>query len=161
MRSFRHRFQNSIGKKNLAMSQAPPPFDINRLSQLKQDIEKLNEHRKKAKTEVDGLENQCIQALVQMGIRYVDESGTGNGPFWSLAKNKTDGSWNSERYIEFFTMLLKDIQQGRQYTPAQCSELASNYLKQHEKRKLVLSKMTKAQQRGIDDLKAWVAGRDA
>jgi len=134
-------------------------FDLSKLSALKQQIDHFKDQSKKAKSEVDLMEAQCIQMLIQMGKRYVDESGTGNGPFWSLSKSKSDGSWNADRYTDFFTTLLTDMQQGRVYTPAQLAELAVQFLKQFEKRKLVLAKLSKKGQEGIGDLQSWVSGQ--
>jgi len=135
-------------------------IDIHRLSGLKQQMDKLAEQRKVCKTQVDEIESQCIAALVQMGVRYVDESANGAGPFWSLVKSKSDGSWNTERYNEFFAGLLTELNNGKQFTPSQCSELAVTYLKNFEKRKLALSKLQMVRQKNIDDLRLWLAGKD-
>ncbi len=135
------------------------PPDLSKLSALKHQIDQFKDQQKKAKAEVDVMEAQCVQLLIQMGKRYVDESGNGNGPFWSLSKSKSDGSWNADRYTEFFTTLLTDMHQGKVYSPAQIAEHAVQYLKQFEKRKLVLVKLSKKGQEGIGDLSAWVSGQ--
>ena len=133
-------------------------IDVARLNQLKVQMDKLAEQRKTTKTQVDEIERQCVEALVKHGIRYIDESGTGNGPYWSLNKKKSDGSWNAERYEEFFTGLLTELANGKRFTPAQCMELAQNYLKQFETRKLVLTKLAQQRQKGIADLLEWLKG---
>jgi len=36
----------------------------------------------------DEIEAQVVDALMKTGIRYIDESGNGSGPFWVLEKNR-------------------------------------------------------------------------
>jgi len=135
-------------------------IDIPRLAVLKAQSEKLAEQKKHIKTETDMIEAQCIEALVKMGKRYIDQSGNGAGPFYSLHKVKSDGGFNQERYIEFFTSLISEFNNGKRYTPQQCFELVQNYLKQFEKRKLGLTKLTQVRRKDIEDLKLWLQGKD-
>jgi len=146
----------------MSAAQPQPQQQINvnvaRLSQLKAMLEKMGEQRKTTKSQLDEIETQAIDALMRIGIRYIDESGNGAGPFWVLGKQKNDGSWSNERYTEFFTTLMSELRAGKQFTPEQCAALAQQYLKQFEKRRLCLNKLSQARQRGVEDLRAWLAG---
>lgn len=146
----------------------PPPavapqrqINVNRLNELKIRIDKLAEEKKVIKGEATQIEAQCIAALVQMGKRYIDESNNGAGPFYSLSKVKSDGSFNQERYLEFFSSLIAEFKAGKNYTPQQCYELTQVYLKQFEKRKLGLTKLNQVRRKDIEDLKLWLNGGDA
>ncbi len=143
------------------MSAPPVQIDVQKLSMLKASIEKLGEQRKTTKNELDQLENAAIEALMTMGVRFIDESGTGAGQFWVLGKLKNDGSWSIERYIEFFTTLLSEMGNGKRFTPEQCAQHSQQYLKQFEKRRLGLNKVTQTRQRGVEDLRSWLTGKDA
>lgn len=139
------------------MQQSEQKIDIGRLAGLKLKLEKLREERTKTKSETDDLEQHAIQALMQMGVRFVDVSNTGQGPFWVIGKDKSDGSFNRERYHEFFTALLIEIQKDPgSVTVDKCTELSINYLKQFEKRRFVLNKLSRPGQRGVEDLKKWL-----
>ncbi len=136
-----------------------PPIDLVLYSNLKNHLKALAEQRKVTKTQIDQIEEKCIQTLVSIGVRFVDESdGKGMGPYHCLAKSKTEGGWNNERYLDFFRHLLEAIQQGHQLTPVKCVELATSYLKQFEKRKLKLNKVTQRPKPGIEDLQKFLQG---
>jgi chaperonin cofactor prefoldin len=141
---------------------APAPaqnsINIQRLAQLRQTIEKMAEQRKATKTQLDEIEAQAIEALMRMGIRYIAE--TPDGPYWVLGKAKSDGSWNLERYKEFFSTLLTEMGAGKRFTPEQLATLAQQYLKQFEKRRLQLNKLSQARQKTVEDLRDWLAGKD-
>ena len=130
--------------------------DIGRLALLKTQLETIGDQRKGVKMEYDQLEQHGVNMLLQLGVRYVDQSSTGAGPFWVLGKEKSDGSFNRERYNEFFIGLLGEMQ-GASMTPDKCSDLAMNYLKQFEKRRLVLNKLTHCRQKVVEDLIQWLA----
>jgi hypothetical protein len=131
-------------------------IDIGRLTNLKLQIEKMKEQRQKTKTEMDELEQHAVSALLHMGVRYVDVSNTGQGPFWVLGKEKSDGSFNRERYVEFFSALLGEMKTDPNLNVDKCTALAMNYLKQFEKRRLMLNKLSRPGQRGVEDLKRWL-----
>lgn len=133
-------------------------MDINALNNLKNHMDKLKEQRTATKAQLDTIEQQAISQLMALGVRYVDASGTGEGPFWVLGKSKTDGTWNRDRYIEFFGKMMQEMAQNKQFTPAQLSDLAVEYLRQFEKRTLVLNKLRQCRVKTIDDLKVWLAG---
>jgi polyhydroxyalkanoate synthesis regulator phasin len=131
--------------------------DIGALNNLKLMMEKLKTQRSEAKGQLDEIEQHAVSKLMEMGVRFVDESGTGQGPYWTLCKEKNDGSFSKERYRDFFSQLLKELQSGKQYTPDDCTQLAQNYLKQFEKRRLVLNKLSQSRQSGVEDLRQWLA----
>jgi chaperonin cofactor prefoldin len=148
-------------KSETIMSQIQAPqINIGRLSQLRQQIEKIAETRKTTKTQLDEIEAQAIDAMMKMNRRSIGESP--DGPFWVLGKAKTDGSWNADRYREFFTLLLTELRAGKQFTPEQLVQQAQKYLKQFEKRRLQINKLAQArqQQNGVQDLRDWLAGKD-
>lgn len=134
-----------------------PNINIKQLAQLKAHIEKLGENRKNTKSQLDAIEAAAIEGMMKFGVRYIDESGNGQGPFWVLGKQKNDGSWSTERYIEFFTMILTQVRNNPNVTPEQCAALAQQYLKGFEKRSLCLNKRTQARQKGVEDLRIWLA----
>jgi hypothetical protein len=140
------------------MEQAPN-IDIGKLSHLRASIDKLGEQRKVIKGQLDEIEVQAVDALMRLGVRFIDESGQGAGPFWVLGKQKNDGSWSHDRYIEFFGLLMVELQK-QQLTPEQCATLAQTYLKQYEKRRLVLNKLLQARQKGVEDLRLWLEKGD-
>ena len=131
--------------------------DIGRLAALKLQIENMRQQRQKTKTEMDELQQHAVQALLQMGVRFVDVSNCGQGPFWVLGKEKSDGSFNRERYHEFFSLLLGEMKTNPNgVTPDKCTQLAMNYLKQFEKRRLCLNKLSRPGPKGVEDLKRWL-----
>jgi hypothetical protein len=135
-------------------------IDVHTLNELRIQMEQLKDQRTNTKSQLDELEASAIAALVQMGVRYVDASGNGSGPFWVLGKDKTDGSFNRERYVSFFEILIADLKNGKEYSPVKCGELALEYLKTFEKRRLRLNKLSQCRTRGIEDLLRWLNGED-
>ena len=140
------------------MQQAPQQINVSILSQLKHELDQISAHRKKVKDKYDEQIQSVIEVLLQIGIRYVDESNEGRGPFWTLGKLKQDATWNNERLVEFFTLLLQDLQAGKQYTPVQCADEAKKFIAQYETRKLCLNPLTQCRQKGIEDLVLWMRG---
>jgi hypothetical protein len=128
--------------------------NIDDIANLKNQLDALGEQRKQFKGQLDELEQQAVAALLQMNVRSV-----GEGPCWALGKHKTDGSFNRERFIEFFGLLAEERQKrGGAMSPADEATLASTYLKKFEKRILVLNKLNKPPaQKGCEDLKEWMA----
>lgn len=137
------------------------PVDLTKLSQYKDQIDKMNEQKKAVKLQYDEIENRAVELLLGLGVRYVDQSGNGSGPFWTLSKATQEGSWKQQTLLEFFTNLTTDIyQHGKRYTPEQCVQLAQKFLKSFEKRKLKIAKLTQARLKTVEDLKLWLAGKD-
>lgn len=130
-----------------------------RLLVLKQELEAMRETRAKAKTELDEIEKQAVQYLLHAGVRYIDSSNCGQGPYWVLTKGKADGSFNRERYVEFFSILLQRIHASpNEHGVEKCVDCALEYLKQFEKKRIVLQKSTRPpMQRGVEDLKTWIS----
>lgn len=123
------------------------------------EIDQLKEETKSRKSQYDVMETQAISALLKVDRRVIDMSGEGKGPYMSLAKRKNDGSWNTERYNDFFSNLLQAIQAGQIKSNKQCSDLAVQYLKKFEKRGLTLNIVKHPPRRNdTQDLQAWVRG---
>lgn len=129
---------------------------IKSLSQLRAQIEALAKQKKTIKTQLDTIEQAAIHFMRANKKRYIDESGTGVGPYWTLVKDTREGGWKDERYHEFFTKVLSDQQQGKRWTPEELTALAKVYLKTFEKRDLKIEKHTTIRQRGTDDLEEWI-----
>lgn len=144
------------------MEQQPqaPPIDLNQLTALRTEMEALNKQKKTIKTRLDDVESRCIEALMAMRVRYVDVSNTGQGPYYTLSKKKTEGSWSKERYIDFFNWFVPELQAGRITNTGQCMEAAMKYLEQFSKRTLTLNKVTAVRSKTIDDLEAFLNGKD-
>lgn len=138
---------------------AAPPINIARLSELSKILKSMGEQRKNVKSQYDDIQTQATNALMSMGKRYIDESGTGAGPFWTLCKDKKEGNWRAERYMEFFTIILTQMNSGTKFTPNQLAELAVQYLKQFEKRGLKVEPHTQIRGKGVEDLRAWLDGK--
>ena len=134
--------------------------DIQKLQRTREALDQKKEESKTLKSEYDRLENLAINALVNRNRRFVDVSNQGKGPFLSLAKKKNDGSWNTERYDEFFRHLLTSLQKGEINDPHQLTLAAQKFLKQFEKRGLTLTELKKPPaQHTIEDLQEWLTGQ--
>jgi hypothetical protein len=131
-------------------------IDLNNLHALKSQIKLLQSQRKDAKSQIEDIEQKAIGLLMNMGVRYVDESGRGQGPYWTLVKAKVDSSFSKERLTTFFNTLLTELKNGAVYTPEQCALMAQAYIKQFQKRKLMLKKLTQCRQKGVEDLREWL-----
>jgi hypothetical protein len=130
--------------------------DVGRLDGLKNQLEKLKDARSKTKAETDELEQLAIATLMQIGVRYIDLSGNGSGPFYCICKDKSAGSFNRERLLEFFNKIIPEIKANpTSVTSDKCVDLAFEFLGQFEKRKLVLNKLTQVKTRSVDDLREW------
>jgi hypothetical protein len=143
------------------MNSSPPQattghVDVRALDALKENMSKLKHQRTATKLQLVQLEENAIKQLMALGVRYVDQSGTGEGPFWVLGKTKTDGGWNRARYHEFFSKLLVELAKGVQFTAAQLGDLAQDYLKQFEKRTLTINKVSQCRLKSTDDLQSWL-----
>lgn len=134
-------------------------IDVARLHTLSEHIRALDTEKKGVKQEFDDIVEHAITALVQLNVRYIDVSQTGEGPFWVLGKSKNESGFNRERLQEFFRILLTELQQnpGRA-TPEVCTQLALEYLTRFQKRKLVLNKSTRAPiGNDVEELKRWLS----
>jgi hypothetical protein len=145
------------------MASAPPQqnqqFDLSPLAQFKHQLEQLNEQKKGIKANHDALEKKAVDIMLQNNIRYVEEQGADPKAYWCLSKAKSEGSFKKERFMEFFTLLLRALEANR-LTPSQCTEMALGYLAQFQKRSLKLERVS--QPRGsatCEELKLWLAGK--
>lgn len=129
---------------------------IKGFAQLKAAMEQIAAQRKNLKSKIDEFQTSAVQAMRLAKKRYIDESGTGAGPFWTLCKDSKEGNWKDERYNDFFTMLLSELRNGKTFTPEQITAEAKKYLKQFEKRDLKLEKHTTIRHKGTDDLELWL-----
>jgi len=132
--------------------------DMQKLVECRNKLESLKNERKEYAQVAEELEQRAVHVLMQMGKSFIDESGDGRGPFWTLAKSTSSGAFTKDRQIVFFTELLRKIQQGSQPTPEQIVEGVKTYLEQFEKRKLVLHRNNTANPKDLDELKQWLQG---
>ena len=139
--------------------QGKQPVNIGMLSQLKAQLENLGKQRRTLQTQFSEIEQKAINLLMEMGVRYIDESGgEGKGPFWVMQKAKSESGWNDDRYIEFFEKLNQEWSQGRKYTSGQMMEQAKKFIGQFQKRKIQLVKRSSVRTKNVEDLKQWLAG---
>jgi hypothetical protein len=130
--------------------------NTDRLLQLHDKMNELKSVRSATKVELSAIEKQMVIHMVELRTRCIDASGRGEGPFWVLAKGKTDGSWNRERYLDFFDILLR-AQSDKAFNPAELANSAADYIRQFEKRSLALNRVTQfPRNKTIDDLLAWL-----
>lgn len=99
------------------------------------------------------------------GIRFVDESDSGIGPYWTLAKETSGGSLNRAKGIEFFDIMLTRLRTTHntaldQVTALDLYNLYSEYLKTMQKRKIVLKKVNQVTRRDIQDLVDFLANKE-
>lgn len=137
-------------------------IDFKVLTRLKDNIDRIKQERSATKQQVDEIENVIITTLLGMGVRYVDESQRGSGPFYILGKHRVEGSFNKERLLEFFELLLQKIYSSQvRLTPHECSTMAAQYLRKYEKRSIVLNKLSSCgTKEGVADLTRWVNRED-
>ena len=145
-------------KRNTLKMASGNTVDLPRLAQLKHNMEEIAKQRKNTKSQLDEVEQRSAEMMLKMNIRFIDESGSGAGPFWTLCKDKKEGNWKTDRYMEFFTLMLTKMNSGERYTAEQLTTTAQAYLKQFEKRGLKIEKHTQTRQKGCEDLRVWLAG---
>lgn len=143
------------GSSNEALSE-----NLVSLKSVRESLTQIKEQRKVMKTQSDVLQQQAIRAMMNLGVRYVDESGTGKGPFWTVCKDKSDGSFSKDRYMEFFAALLDKLRTDQAFrnavTPQVCTEMAMTYLKQFQKRRLILTPLSQCRHGGVEELRQWL-----
>ena len=89
-------------KRNTLKMASGNTVDLPRLAQLKHNMEEIAKQRKNTKSQLDEVEQRSAEMMLKMNIRFIDESGSGAGPFWTLCKDKKEGNWKTDRYMEFF-----------------------------------------------------------
>ncbi len=141
----------------------PVQFEQKRLQSLMDFHKQITAFKEAKQTFKDKMvedQNYIIAWLLQHKIRFVDASGRGAGPFWSLCKDKNSGQFKRELLMQFFDGMIKQIrtpnQQPQQMTSQYWTDMAINFLKRHEKRKIILKPLTRPPvQVGVADLIAW------
>lgn len=137
-----------------------PNVDIGRLHEINSSLSQLKNDSKLLKSEENAIKNQAIEAMINMRLRYISETPSGDGPYWCLNKSVSEGSFNSERQLEFFTIFLtkcNDSSFTASLTPESCIAMVSEYLSKFQKRKLVLKRQNALKSgETIDSLLHWL-----
>lgn len=149
-------FQQQQQQIQQQQQQLESQVDMQKLTALKQNLMKIKDLRAKTKAEYDEIEQTAVNLLLSLNVRYVDVSGKGAGPYWVLSKESTNGTFNKERFNEFFSRILQEIRSNPNVSAEQCSTYAAEFLKQFEKRRLVLNQVSTCRVKGVDDLKRWL-----
>ena len=142
---------------------ASTPFDVTKLQKLTQfhaRASRMKEERKSFKNEMQEDEKYIIEWLIAAKNRFIDSSGKGAGPFWTLCKDKNSAQFKRELYMVFFTDMFKQLRTPNQnpahQTPQYWTEAAIQFLQKHEKRKICLKPLTRPPLvAGVADLVAW------
>jgi hypothetical protein len=134
--------------------------DLEKLNSLKLTLQQLGESRKKTKSDAEEIEKKAIELLMQHGIRYVDASNNGSGPFWTLVKTRSEGTFNADRAEKFYELILANISNNSTLTAKQIVAHQHIYMKQFCKRSLGLSKLVQCPGKSITDLKEFMEGKD-
>jgi hypothetical protein len=133
--------------------------DLATMIHLREKLDQCAQAKKEIKTQYDPLESKGIEWMMQNGKRYIDKSNTGAGPFITLVKKTEPGSFNKDRYLEFFSLLLPVIRSGEVQTPEQCLAKVNEYLSRFTKRKLGLEQVDRQPPKYMDELREFLAGR--
>lgn len=139
-----------------AASHGPSPQQIGcNLSKLKEEIKNITARKKQCQTEYDNIESQAVELMLKAN-KAVIAAGP-QGPYFMLGKHRQDGSWKSERYRDFFRILIAMIRAGKVINEHHATKFAHEYLHRFEKRKIVLKKHKTLQEPkdSIQDLVNW------
>jgi hypothetical protein len=134
--------------------------DIKELHHLKGLLDTANKGKKTQKARIAEIYANVVPFLKKRGLRYIDAAtaGPGTGPFFVLSKHTQEGSWNKERYTEYWTKFLKVLQTNPYEldTPQKCEESMHKFLKEFEKRTLVINEVMQVREKdGVDRLMLW------
>lgn len=142
-----------------ANSSVGAPPNLNRLNQLTQELERITKQRKTFKNEMAGIQDVAKEGLLRMDKLFIDESGNGSGPFWTLVKKTTKASWNKERLEAFFTQALIKQNQGTTLTPQLLVAESEKFIKTFDKRDIELKRLNRPpMQRNCAHIKAYLQG---
>lgn len=132
--------------------------DLNHFSVLKSQIDEGKAQIKQLQASANEIEQPLIQWLLQNNKRYIDQSNTGAGPFWTVTKVKSDGTWKDDRLEAFFAQMLSNIYNNPsvRVTPSECVTFAKTFIKAYEKRKCSLTKHDTARQKTCEDILTWL-----
>jgi hypothetical protein len=133
---------------------------LQKLFQCHAKLIKLKEDRKCLKEEMQQDDKYIIEWLLAAKCRFIDSSGKGSGPFWTLCKDKNSAQFKRELYMVFFENMFKQLrtpgQNPAHQTPQFWTEAAIKFLQTHEKRKICLKPLTRPPMvSGVEDLVAW------
>lgn len=135
-------------------------LNLDQYRQLKHNLERLKNERKSLRAQADAIQQNAIAMLLEHGVRFVDESGAGTGPYWVLTKEKSDAGMNRTRAMDFFTLLLDKFRTEPEFAAncnsQTCCELMQQYLQRFQKRRLTLTKQKTVRSGSVDDLLAWL-----
>jgi hypothetical protein len=142
--------------------------DFEKLDAVMQMQMKHKDEMKTLKQQQQTLESEAIEWLLQNNIQFVDQSQRGIGPYWALAKSRSEPSFNKDSLTVFFSQLLgminNELQQKgnlNNLTPDTCTALASNFNKARQKRRIKLVRLTQSTQcSNTNELKQWVLQGD-
>jgi hypothetical protein len=131
------------------------------LRKYKLEIEQINASKKCAKSKLDQINSVMVPFMIDRNLRYIaaESAGPNTGPYYVLSKHCQEGSWNQERKSDYWTQFLLQVQLHPETvaTPSQCFESERKFLKQYEKRSIVLNEVTQLHERdGVDRLKRWL-----
>ena len=137
------------------------PNSLVEMSEIKTLLEQMAKERKIQKSRLDNIKAPLIEQLINLGVRYIDESGRGVGPYHCLVKDPKESSLNEEKSIDFYNQVLTGIyERNERYTGKQVYDMSKTYLKQFQERKLNLKKNNTVTKKGIDDLLDWIQHGD-
>jgi len=129
------------------------------MTQLRKEREALSKQAKAMRAKEKEMEEHMINAMIGIRRVWIDASGNLEGPFWTLTKEKHDGTWNEERYEAFFAGLLAAISRGERFSPVDCIRMAKEFLAQFSSRSIGIKDLTHARNDyTVDQLLAWRAG---
>lgn len=88
---------------------------IQQWESISDEMNELSGIMKDKRSNKKTLEEDLIRALlIDVGVAYVDASGTGEGPYYVIAAETTTPGWNREKFVAFFQELQKELHGGAQ-----------------------------------------------
>lgn len=128
--------------------------------EMNRQIEELRDDIKTKKENVDELKQKIISKMMQARIRQVDESGSGQGPFWTLVPTTKCPSLSGNKMVNYFKWLSAEIKR-RNWQPSvvELCESAKQFLKRYESYGVDLKKMEHERLAGVEDIEKHLAKR--
>lgn len=131
------------------------PTNMPDLGGMREKLDNMKDERKNLKSQHDIEESALIKDLLENEQRYIQATENGDGPFWSITKDKKDGTFNNERLLKFMEIVFDKIQQNEIEQPFQAVDLSKEYLKEFEQRSFKLNLVKRRPPREVESLKAW------
>jgi hypothetical protein len=103
----------------------------------------------------EDLEQHAVRVFLDNNISWYDESGSGAGPFWVLAKSTATPMLNRAQQLDFFATLL-DANATSPITPVDCVHAFDTYKKKLKKRRVILRKVDRCRPTPIAELRQWL-----